>query len=126
MKMKKDEFALNYGGSHGQEKELSAEEVKALKRMAHKHTKRMDAWGWAFVICSIPEDISIAGFDGSDIMANLDPKLTTIVQDTRMMGRIAADNLIDWIENPDNAHEEHTVIEGVLEKGASVRQLSRA
>ncbi len=74
---------------------------------------------------SIPEDISIAGFDGSDIMANLDPKLTTIVQDTRMMGRIAADNLIDWIENPKHAHEEHTIIEGVLEKGASVRQLSR-
>ena len=50
MKVKKDEFALNYGGSHGGDKELSAEEIKALKRMAHKHTKRMDGWGWAFVI----------------------------------------------------------------------------
>ena len=52
MKVKKDEFALNYGGSHGGDKELSAEEIKALKRMAHKHTKRMDGWGWAFVICN--------------------------------------------------------------------------
>jgi len=51
MKVKKDEFALNYGDSHGG-KELSAEEIKALKKMAHKHTKRMDGWGWAFVICN--------------------------------------------------------------------------
>ena len=31
MKVKKDEFALNYGDSHGG-KELSAEEIKALKK----------------------------------------------------------------------------------------------
>ncbi len=73
---------------------------------------------------NIPDDISIVGFDGSDIMANLDPRLTTIVQDTRMMGRIAADNLISQIEDPDSDRAEHTVIEGVLDKGASVRQLS--
>ncbi len=74
---------------------------------------------------NIPEDISIVGFDGSDVIANLDPKLTTIVQDTRMMGRIAADNLIAMIERPEETPAMHTVIEGVLEKGASVRQLTR-
>ncbi len=73
---------------------------------------------------NVPEDISIVGFDGSDIMAKIDPKLTTIIQDTRMMGRIAADNLIAQIEKSTDLPAEHTVIEGVLEKGATVRQLS--
>ncbi len=51
MKMKKDDFALNYTNSHGGEK-MSDEELKTIKRMARKNTRRMDGWGWAFVICN--------------------------------------------------------------------------
>ena len=52
MKAKKnEEFTLNYDGRTAH-KELSAEEERTLKRLAHKHTKRMDAWGWAFVIAN--------------------------------------------------------------------------
>ena len=60
----------------------------------------------------IPEDISIAGFDGSDMVTKLEPKLTTVVQDTRTMGRIAADNLIALIERPGKASRDHVIIEG--------------
>ena len=51
MKLKKDDFALNYTNSHGGER-LSDEELKAIKRMAHKNSRKMDGWGWAFVICN--------------------------------------------------------------------------
>ena len=51
MKLKKDDFALNYTNSHGGEK-LSDEELKSIKRMAHKNSRKMDGWGWAFVICN--------------------------------------------------------------------------
>ncbi len=47
---KNDEFALNYGATHGGESNLTEDEIKRLKRMAKKNTKRMDAEGWIFVI----------------------------------------------------------------------------
>ncbi len=72
---------------------------------------------------TIPEDISIAGYDGSNIAAQIEPQLTTIVQDTRMIGRIAADNLINQIEKPKNFVPEHVVIEGILREGKSVRKI---
>ena len=72
---------------------------------------------------NIPEDISIAGYDGSNIAAQIEPQLTTIVQDTRMIGRIAADNLINLIEKPKSTTPEHNVVEGMLRKGRSVRRI---
>ncbi len=72
---------------------------------------------------SIPEDISIAGYDGSDIALQMEPQLTTIIQDTRMIGRIAADNLINMIEKPGKTEVEHVMIEGILIEGNSVRQI---
>lgn len=52
MKLKKDEFAMNYGNSHGDGKELTPDEIRRLKRLARKKTMRMDGAGWAFVICN--------------------------------------------------------------------------
>ena len=72
---------------------------------------------------TIPDDISIAGYDGINIAAQIEPQLTTIVQDTRMIGRIAAENLIELIEKPKNVVPEHVVIEGMLRPGKSVRRI---
>ncbi len=72
---------------------------------------------------SIPDDISIVGYDGSNIAAQIEPKLTTIVQDTRMIGKVAAENLIEMIEKPKSAVCEHVVIEGVLQPGKSVKKI---
>ena len=71
----------------------------------------------------IPEDISIAGYDGITIAKILDPKLTTLCQDTVAIGRIAAEKLIDLIENPKTTLVDRFTVDGTLFKGASVQQL---
>lgn len=68
----------------------------------------------------IPEDISIAGYDGSKISQLLYPKLTTIRQDTEEIGRQAAVQLIGKIEKPKTTLIERVVIDGMLLKGQSV------
>ena len=71
----------------------------------------------------IPEDISIAGYDGITIAKILEPKLTTLCQNTVAIGRIAAEKLIDLIENPKTTLIDRFTVDGTLFKGASVKQL---
>lgn len=71
----------------------------------------------------IPEDISIAGYDGINIAQQIEPQLTTIYQDTRMIGRVAAENLLSQIERPKSSPIEHVVIEGNLIRGRSVGKI---
>lgn len=68
----------------------------------------------------IPEDISIAGYDGITISSVIEPHLTTICQNTAEIGRLAADLLIQQVENPRMALIEHVVVKGTLQKGNSV------
>lgn len=68
----------------------------------------------------IPEDISVAGYDGLNIASQFEPKLTTIRQDTKSIGRIAAERLIDLIEKPRTTLIEQITVQGVLEKGQTV------
>jgi len=71
----------------------------------------------------IPEDVSIVGYDGILLSQVLNPKLTTLQQDTKALGRSAAEKLIALIENPKATIIEKIVIEGKLLKGESVRNL---
>lgn len=71
----------------------------------------------------IPEDISVAGYDGIRIARHFEPQLTTLKQDTRSIGRLAAEKLIDLIEKPKTALPEQIVVEGTVVSGASVRRL---
>ncbi len=71
----------------------------------------------------IPEDISIAGYDGITISQVLSPKLSTLRQDTQALGRSAAKKLITLIENPKATIIERVVIEGQLIPGNSVYDL---
>ena len=71
----------------------------------------------------IPEDISIAGYDGITLSQVLDPKLTTVKQDTRALGSRAAEKLIALIENPKASIIERVVIEGKVLPGKSVCNL---
>ena len=73
---------------------------------------------------NIPEDISIAGYDGTEIAARVIPQLTTIAQDTEKIGREAAERLIDMINNPKATLIEQVVVEGILETGGTVRKIS--
>ena len=72
----------------------------------------------------IPEDISIAGFDGINIASQIDPKLATVKQDTKMMGKVAAKKLISLIEKPKSTIIEHVIINGELVEGKSVQKLN--
>ncbi len=67
----------------------------------------------------IPEDISVAGYDGINIAQVLEPKLTTLCQDTAAIGRIAAERLIELIEHPKTTVIEKYTVDGTLFKGAS-------
>ena len=73
----------------------------------------------------IPEDISVVGYDGISFAQILEPKLTTLCQDTRAIGRIAAEKLIDLIENPKTALVDKFLVDGTLFKGASVKKVKK-
>ena len=72
---------------------------------------------------SIPDDISIAGYDGIRIAKVLEPKLATIEQNTDTIGELAARRLVQMIERPKTAIPERVVVEGKLLKGESVKSL---
>ena len=59
----------------------------------------------------IPEDVSIAGYDGTRISQLSHPRITTIRQDTEEIGREAARRLIDAIEKPRTTLIERVIIE---------------
>ena len=50
---------------------------------------------------SIPEQIMVTGFDGSLQSSVLEPSLTTVQIPSADIGRVAAENLLKRIENPD-------------------------
>ncbi|MEC0089459.1 LacI family DNA-binding transcriptional regulator [Paenibacillus macquariensis] len=53
----------------------------------------------------IPNDLSIVGFDNIELSQYITPALTTIAQDTALMGSKAADILIHSIDNPSQVLE---------------------
>lgn len=71
----------------------------------------------------IPRDISVAGYDGTRISQLLHPKLTTIHQNSDLIGREAARRLIGTIEKPKTTLVERVVIEGDLISGQSVGRI---
>lgn len=68
----------------------------------------------------IPEDISVAGFDGILAARYLEPRLTTVQQDTEQIGCVAARELVSLIERPKSTIIEQISVKGSLVEGASV------
>lgn len=71
----------------------------------------------------IPDDISICGYDGNTIASQIEPKLTTLRQDTRKIGKVAAEKLISLIEKPKTTLVEQITINGKLEAGKTVKRM---
>lgn len=69
----------------------------------------------------IPDDISVAGYDGIPLSQMLRPKLTTLHQDTQRLGSEAAKRLIQSIEDPKTDFPDQVVIQGQLYEGETVR-----
>ena len=74
---------------------------------------------------SVPNDVSVAGYDGITLSQVLSPKLTTFRQDTDGLGKAAAEQLISLINKELPENSEPVVIEGSLLEGGSVRDLTK-
>lgn len=73
----------------------------------------------------IPEDISVAGYDGIAAARYLEPQLTTLKQDAEQIGCVAARQLISLIERPKTTVVEQIVIPGTVLEGRSVATIPR-
>lgn len=71
---------------------------------------------------SIPEDISVTGYDGIYLSQVLRPRLTTWRQDTEALGREAAAKLIEAIVAPKTFIPQQVIVPGRLVEGGSVRK----
>ena len=73
---------------------------------------------------SVPDDISIVGFDGIEITQLFTPRLTTIRQDTTGMGAKAAESLIKQILGLNGDRKsENIILEPQLLVGSSCRYI---
>ncbi|HZK34350.1 MAG TPA: substrate-binding domain-containing protein, partial [Bacillota bacterium] len=72
---------------------------------------------------SIPDDISVAGYDGILFSQIMTPRLTTMKQDTAKIGEHAARLLIYNIEHAGRQDTSPVVIKSELIKGESVRRI---
>lgn len=57
----------------------------------------------------IPEDISICGFSGTYLSTIVTPQLTAIQQPFEEMGKVAAELIIDQLQNPENSCQTVTL-----------------
>lgn len=73
---------------------------------------------------SVPDDISIVGFDGITLSQVLNPKLTTFRQDTEKLGAEAARQLISLIKKENTNNGSPVVVTGFLLEGMSVKDLN--
>lgn len=71
----------------------------------------------------IPEDISVAGYDGISIGHYVNPQLTTIKQDTYRLGYEAAKKLVALIERPKTTLREQVVVSSILYTGGTVAEI---
>ncbi|MBP5556007.1 MAG: substrate-binding domain-containing protein [Lachnospiraceae bacterium] len=72
----------------------------------------------------IPDDISVAAYDGIDIPSRYDPQITTVKQDMEGMGRIAAEKLIKLIDSPEEITDFSDVLVGTkLIEGHTIKQM---
>lgn len=73
---------------------------------------------------SIPDDISVAGYDGIPLSRAMTPPLTTLVLDSTKMGEVIASQLINQIENGRAAAVERITVRGEVEPGQSVKKIT--
>lgn len=74
---------------------------------------------------SVPDDISIVGYDGILLSKVLHPRLTTFEQDTDRIGAEAARQLIALIRKEISGDAPTVVVDGCFIEGSSVKDISR-
>lgn len=71
----------------------------------------------------IPDDVSVAGYDGINLSQVIRPRLTTYRQDTDAIGIESARKLIEIIDQGKGAVAEQIMVSGQLVEGKSVKSL---
>jgi LacI family transcriptional regulator/LacI family purine nucleotide synthesis repressor len=71
----------------------------------------------------IPKDISVAGYDDIFIAGKLQPRLTTVRQNTEKIGSIAAEQLIRLMEGRPSENIAPIIVDTELIPGASVKKI---
>jgi DNA-binding LacI/PurR family transcriptional regulator len=64
---------------------------------------------------SVPDDVSVAGFDGIEVGRHIFPQLTTVVQPSNTMGVLAASLVLNMANNkaePQHLRPEFTLFRG--------------
>ena len=72
---------------------------------------------------SVPENVSVAGYDGINTTQVLRPKLTTYFQNAEAIGRASVKKLIETIEHKRTSVAEEIKVTGKLITGQSVKNL---
>lgn len=72
---------------------------------------------------SVPEDISVTGYDNSFMAENYKIGLTTIAHPQKQLGEISAQLLLDLIQNPNKKENTHILIEPKLVIRESCREI---
>ncbi|MCM1047708.1 MAG: LacI family transcriptional regulator [Clostridiales bacterium] len=68
----------------------------------------------------IPDDISVAGYDGIPLSKAVTPELTTLEQDLDKMGEAIAQNIVLLIEHPKASEPKRIRVQGKVSPGQSV------
>ena len=72
---------------------------------------------------SVPDDVSVVGYDGINLSQVVHPRLTTYYQDTVSMGMRSVRKLVDLIENPKTTISEQIMVNGKILEGHTVKTL---
>ena len=72
---------------------------------------------------TVPDDISVVGYDGLYVSQIIHPKLTTYEQNSEEIGRIAAKSLIRLIRDRKNTLIEKILVPGKIIEGGSVKKI---
>lgn len=73
---------------------------------------------------TVPDDISVAGYDGADVSQMFRPRLTTLKQDAERMGESAAEELAKAVEEGRSYIPNRIVVPGTLLKGETIKDLN--
>ena len=73
----------------------------------------------------IPEDISVVGYDGTNLSRILRPIVSTYVQNSEELGKMSALKLIERIENPSTFTPEVIFVNGALQVGETIKDLTK-
>lgn len=73
---------------------------------------------------TVPDMISVTGYDGINLSRVLRPRLTTYEQNSDQIGKMSARKLVELIEDQKNAVPETILVSGKLIEGKSVKPLN--